>query len=193
MESATQKVVPGPDDRHLVARHRAGDPDAFEEIVSRHKRVVYLTARRLLPSHADADEAAQVAFVRAWRALDGFRGESALSTWLVRIVLNVAKTMRAAHRPTEELAAAERVADTADGTEERLRRADSRRRVREAVSRLPPRQREAVTLKVFSEMTCREVAWVMGLSEGAVKAHLHQAASNLRRLMRSSDAGRTKR
>ncbi len=95
MESATQKLITSPDDRDLAQRHRAGDPAAFEEIVARHKRVVYLTARRMLSSHADADEAAQVAFVRAWRALGRFRGDSSLRTWLVRIVLNVAKTMRA--------------------------------------------------------------------------------------------------
>ena len=190
MESATQRVIPGSDDRDLAARHRAGDPAAFEEIVARHKRVVYLTARRMLPSHVDADEAAQVAFVRAWRALDRFRGESSLRTWLVRIVLNVAKTMRASNKPTEELPDAERVVDSTEGSERRLQRAQSRRRVREAVARLPPRQREVVTLKVFSEMTYREVADVMELSEGAVKAHMNQAASNLRRLMTGPDEGR---
>ena len=193
MESATQKLITSPDDRDLAQRHRAGDPAAFEEIVARHKRVVYLTARRMLSSHADADEAAQVAFVRAWRALGRFRGDSSLRTWLVRIVLNVAKTMRASRRPTEELPDSERVVDPAEGSERRLFREQSRQRVREAVSRLPPRQREAVTLKVFSEMTYKEVAQVMELSEGAVKAHMHQAASNLRRLMASSDAGRAER
>jgi RNA polymerase sigma-70 factor (ECF subfamily) len=181
VESATQRAISSPDDRDLAARHRAGDPTAFEEIVARHKRVVYLTARRMLPGHADADEAAQIAFVRAWRALERFRGESSLRTWLVRIVLNVAKTMRTSSRPTEELPDSERLVDPAEGSEQRLRRAQSRRRVR-----------EAVTLKVFSEMTYREVANVMELSEGAVKAHLHQATSNLRGLMASSEAGRAR-
>jgi RNA polymerase sigma-70 factor (ECF subfamily) len=180
------------DDRDLAERHRAGDPSAFEEIVARHKRVVYLTARKLLPSHADADEAAQLAFVRAWRALDGFRGDSSLRTWLVRIVLNVAKTMRSSGRPTEELPGPDRVVDPGESSEKHVQRAEARRRVREAVARLPPRQREAVTLKVFSEMTYKEAARVMELSEGAVKAHLHQAASNLRRLMSEPDDGRAK-
>jgi RNA polymerase sigma-70 factor (ECF subfamily) len=182
-----------PDDRVLAQRHREGDRSAFEEIVARHKRVVYLTARRLLQSHEDADEAAQVAFVRAWRALDRFRGESSLRTWLVRIVLNVAKTMRSSARPTEALDLSERLADPRVGPEERIGLEQSRRRVREAVAGLPPRQREAVTLKLFSEMTCKEVAMAMGLSEGAVKAHLHQATANLRRSMASSEARSTER
>lgn len=193
MELAIQKVIPGPDDRDLAERHRAGDPAAFEEIVARHRRVVYLTARRMLPSHADADEAAQLAFVRAWRALDRFRGESSLRTWLVRIVLNVARTMHASSRTTEELPDSEKVVDPGEGSDERVRRSEARRRVREAVAKLPPRQREVVALKVFSEMTYKEVARVMELSEGAVKAHLHQAASNLRRLMAGSETGRAER
>jgi len=187
VKTATEKATPHQDDAELLARHRAGDATAFEQIVARHKRVVYLTARRLLPSHEDADEAAQQAFVRAWRSLDGFRSDSALRTWLVRIVLNVAKSIRAASKPTEDLPESDLLPDPAAGAEEGVHRAEARRRVREAVSRLPPRQRETVVLKIFSEMTHREVAEVMELSEGAVKAHLHQAVSNLRRLMAGSD------
>ena len=193
MKTATERASPVPVDVELVERHRAGDAAAFSEIVARHKRVVYLTARRMLASHEDADEAAQLAFVRAWRSLCGFRGDSALRTWLVRIVLNVAKSMIAAARPVEELEDSERWADPAEGTEAHVARDEARLRVREAVDRLPPRQREAVVLKVFSEMTYREAAEVMELSEGAVKAHVHQAVSNLRRLMAESDATRTVR
>ena len=75
----------------------------------------------------------------------------------------------------------DRLADRSQGSEERLRRDELRRRVRRSVSELPPRQRQAVLLKVFSELTYREVAQAMQLSEGAVKAHLHQAVSNMRR------------
>lgn len=188
MMTATERAHPVPADSELVERHRAGDAAAFGEIVARHKRVVYLTARRLLASHEDADEAAQLAFVRAWRSLGGFRGDSALRTWLVRIVLNVAKSMAAGKRTVEELPDQRGWPDPAEGSESRLARDEARRRVRAAVERLPPRQREAVVLKVFSDMTYREAADVMELSEGAVKAHLHQAVSNLRRLMAESEA-----
>jgi RNA polymerase sigma-70 factor (ECF subfamily) len=187
VKTATEKAAPRQDDAELLARHRAGDATAFEQIVARHKRVVYLTARRLLPSHEDADEAAQLAFVRAWRSLDRFRADSALRTWLVRIVLNVAKTKLRSGKPTEELPVSDLLPDPTERADDGLRRREARRRVRAAVSRLPPRQRETVVLKVFSEMTHREVAEVMELSEGAVKAHLHQAVSNLRRLLAEAD------
>ena len=190
MESAVQPEQSGNTDATLVERTRTGDTKAFDEIVARHKRTVYSAARRLLGSHEDADEAAQIAFVRAWQALNGFRGESSLRTWLVRIVLNVSKSLRAKAPPLDGLEGQEQLADTRAGSEDLLRRRESAVRVRRAVNQLPPRQREVVMLKVFSEMTHREVAQILGLSEGAVKAHLHQAVSNLRRLMAGAAAGR---
>ena len=190
MESAVQPELPGASDATLVERTRAGDADAFDEIVRRHKRAVYFTARRLLGSHEDADEAAQIAFVRAWKALGGFRGEASLRTWLVRIVLNVSKSLRAGEPPLDGLEGQEQLADPRAGSDDLLRQAQARERVQSAVSRLPPRQREVVTLKVLAEMTHREVARIMGLSEGAVKAHLHQAVSNLRRRMGAVEPGR---
>jgi len=189
VETAVQPERSGNTDARLVERTRAGDVRAFDEIVARHKRAVYSTARRLLGSHEDADEAAQIAFVRAWQALDGFRGESSLRTWLVRIVLNVSKSLRARARPLDGLEGQEQLADTRAGSDELLRRRELRARVRRAVDRLPPRQREVVILKVFSEMTHREVAEILELSVGAVKAHLHQAVSNLRRRMTGAVAG----
>lgn len=166
-----------------MARFRAGDTKAFERVVRDNRRAVYLMARRLLGSHEDADEAAQVAFVRAWRSRGTFRGASSLRTWLIRIALNVAKSMLSSKIEGESLDGLETVADANEGSYQRLRRKQSRERVRRAVVGLPARQREVVLLKVFSDLTHREVAEIMRLSEGAVKAHLHQAVANLRRRM----------
>ena len=170
-------------DAALVARFRRGDAAAFDEIVRDHRREVYGVARRVLGSHEDADEVAQEAFLRAWRGLGRFRGEAALRTWLIRITLNVARTLRARSREFWTLDHAESLLAEGPGADERLDRAESGKRVRDAVARLPPRQREVVMLKVFSGLTYRDVAQVMDLSEGAVKAHLHQAVANLRRRM----------
>jgi RNA polymerase sigma-70 factor (ECF subfamily) len=171
-------------DASLGERFRRGDAEAFERIVREHGRTVYLLARRLLRSHDDADEAAQRAFVRAWKARRTFRGASSIGTWLGRIALNTARSMIRSRRLHEPLERLDRLADGTPGSDEFAGRREARDRVRRAVAGLPPRQREAVLLKVFGEMTCRETAEVMGVSEGAVKAHLHQAVSNLRRRMR---------
>ena len=164
-------------------RFRRGERDVFDEIVRSYRREVYRVARRILGSHEDADEATQEAFVRAWRSLRQFRGDASLRTWLIRIVLNVARAQRTRRVPTTGLEEIGVVAADGETADDRVRRGEVRRRVRDAVSKLPPRQREVVALKVFSELTYRDVARVMGLSEGAVKAHLHQAVSNLRRRM----------
>jgi RNA polymerase sigma-70 factor (ECF subfamily) len=181
VEAVIDDRTQAPDDGTLLRRFRAGDATAFKDIVRAHRSAVYRVARRVLGSHEDADEAAQLAFVRAWKGLHRFRGDAALRTWLVRIALNVARTMRAARRPVEGMDAAERLPDPAEGSDAALGRDQERQRLRRAVAKLPPRQREVVILKVFSEMTCGDVAAVLRLSEGTVKAHLHKAVANLRR------------
>ena len=193
MQTALQQVRPTDPDAISLERARVGDPRGFEEIVARHKRIVYCAARRLLGTHEDADEAAQQAFVRAWRSLGGFRGDCSVRSWLVRIVLNVAKSMRSSGRPLDPLEGKESLADPRADSEEAVRLGQLRQQVRRAVDGLPPRQREVVVLKVLSEMTHREVAEIMGLSEGAVKAHLHQAVANLRRLLKDGEARRIDR
>ena len=175
-----------PRDAVLLGRFRDGDPAALDEIVRAHRVAVYRVARRILGSHEDADEAAQVAFVKAWRALGRFRGESSIRTWLIRIVLNVSRSMLSSRKVTDGIDAVDAVADGGDASDTMLRRREDRERVRAAVAGLPPRQREVVILKVFHEMTYSDVARVMDLTEGAVKAHLHQAVANLRRMMAPS-------
>lgn len=167
----------------LEERFRGGDEAAFDEVVRRHREAVYRMARRILGSHEDADEAAQVALLRAWQARQRFRGEASLRTWLIRIVMNVSRSMRGSATILEGLESSEAIAAREKSSEERLNVRRMRVQVRRAVAELPARQREVVLLKVFGELTYREVAGLMELSEGAVKAHLHQAVSNLRRSM----------
>ncbi len=181
MEPVVAKPRGPAPDAELLRRFRSGEAAAFDEIVRTHRRTVYHVARRVLGRHEDADEAAQLTFVKAWRALGRFRGDSSIRTWLVRIALNVSRSMWSARREQVGLEDLQELPDAGEGSDGRLGRRQDRRRIRQAVTRLPPRQREVVLLKVFSEMTYAEVAEVLQLSEGTVKAHLHQAVSNLRR------------
>jgi RNA polymerase sigma-70 factor (ECF subfamily) len=178
-------------ERDLLERFRKGDPSAFDAIVAAHRLAVYRVARRLLGSHDAADEATQETFVRAWRSLHGFREDARLRTWLIRIALNVSRTVGAGRG--REAVAVEAIGDpegSGQTPEAAAVRRDSGRRVRRAVATLPPRQREVVALKVFSDMTYEDVAAAMGLTVGAVKAHFHQAVANLRRRMVDARAPR---
>ena len=170
-------------EKRLLERASGGDRAAFDAIVLRHRLAVYRIARRLLRSHEEADEATQETFVRAWRAIGGFRGESRVATWLARIAINAARTIAATRPQAAPLDGVEAEAGVPPAAQAGLLRREDAARVRRAVAELPPRQREVVALKVFSEMTYEEVAAAMGLTVGAVKAHLHQAIANLRRRM----------
>lgn len=160
-------------DRVLVDAARAGDVDAFEVLVRRHQGKMYRVALRLLGSDADAQDATQETFVRAWRGLGRFRGESAVSTWLYRIVTNRCLNVVAARRPAESLDPdlPSVGSDPAEIAEQRERFAAVARHVRS----LPPEQRAALVLRDFEGLSYEEVAAVLGVSVAAVKGRIHRA------------------
>jgi RNA polymerase sigma-70 factor (ECF subfamily) len=163
------------DDGRLVDRFQQGDGSAFDELVLRHRLAVYRLAYRLLGNHAEADDVSQEAFVRAYGALSGFRGEAAFRTWITRIVLNLALSARHARRASIPL-------EEAGVQGERPTAADIvlKREVRRAVSGLPPRQRQVLILKVYEGMKFIEIASTAGMSIGTAKATFFQAVRNLK-------------
>ncbi len=142
-------------------------------LVRRHQTAVYRVALRLLGSAADAEDATQDAFVQAWRGLGGFRGQSAVSTWLYRIVTNRCLNMLAARRPIEplEFEVASSSRDPAQVAEQHERFAA----VAGAVSALPAEQRAALVLRDFEGLSYEEIAHVLGVSMAAVKGRIHRA------------------
>jgi RNA polymerase sigma-70 factor (ECF subfamily) len=160
------------DDRILLRAAQDGDLDAFEALVRHHQAAVYRIALRMLGSEADAQDATQETFVRAWRGLKRFRRESTVSTWLYRIVTRRCLDMLAARRPTEdlqiELAARIDPADTAE-QRERLRA------VTRAIAGLPDEQRAALVLREFEGLSYDQVADVLNTSVSAVKGRIHRA------------------
>ena len=175
------------DDERLVGRVRAGDREAFRELVARYERLVRHVVHRMVTDDGEAEEVCQDVFLRAYRGLAGFRGDAKLSTWIGRIAYNTA-AKRLARRRTRVEAAPEDAGrrSTAEratpGTQlDDVVRAELRAFVREKVGELAPEQRAAVTLFHLEEMSVAEVAAVMGVPEGTVKSHLFRA----RRLLRS--------
>ena len=159
-------------DRVLVDAARAGDVDAFEVLVRRHQGRVYRVALRLLGSDADAQDAAQETFIRAWRGLGRFRGESDVSTWLYRIVTNRCLNVIAARRSAESLdmELPSVGSDPAEITEQ-LERFTA---VARQVASLVPEQRAAVVLRDFEGLSYEDVAEVLGVSVAAVKGRIHR-------------------
>lgn len=176
------------DDKDLVAMAAAGRRDAFDLIVSRHRRAVYLVCYRFVRHHEDASDLAQDVFLRAWRALPRFKGESALSTWLYRIAVNVSLSKASLKSPAvEALAAFGDIEDArADLPGDRLARRERALAVRAAIRALPPKQRATLILRVYHELPHQQIAQVLGNSVGSVKANFFHALRNLRKALGSA-------
>ena len=166
-----------PDEQSLVRRAQAGDQAAFRVLVARHRDRAYALALRLTGSAADAEEVAQDAFVRAWRALPAFRLEARFGTWLHRIVARLALDRRVqlqarAKREAPESDAPEPVAPEAGEENERI--------LALLLAELPERARAAVVLYYYEDRSVGEVARILGVPEGTVKTLLSRARVSLR-------------
>jgi RNA polymerase sigma-70 factor (ECF subfamily) len=170
------------EDRKAVEACQRGEREAFDQLMERYQRDVYRLCYRYVNNHEDANDMAQEVFIKAYRALGRFRGESSFSTWLYRIAVNTCLNFRASRRPAgEELP--EGLADAAATVGERLEKDEQARQVREAVRRLPEKQRATLILKIYHDLTHQEVAHILGSTVGTVKANLFHALGNLRRMM----------
>lgn len=164
----------------LVARARERDAGAFRELVEQHRDRAYGLALRILRSAEDAEEVAQDAFLRAWQALPGFRGEARFSTWLHQIVVRRAldrlETLKA--RRGREGVLDEDALPALDGPDPAARA--TAMRVERLLDRLSPIQRAAVTLYYFEDQAVERVAEILEMPENTVKTHLARARAALR-------------
>jgi RNA polymerase sigma-70 factor (ECF subfamily) len=167
----------------LLEACRRSDPGAFEELVERTHRQVYTLAYRLVGDRHEAEDVVQEAYLRAYRALPGFRGDARFETWLYRIVANAAMThLRRRGRFGELLAEGHPAAlrePEARTAEETLGDAE----VKRALAALPEGQRVVVVLKDVYGFSCQEIGDHIGISEGAVKVRLHRARRRLKELI----------
>jgi RNA polymerase sigma-70 factor (ECF subfamily) len=185
-EAAPTDDLATADDRTLVDAFLAGQREAFDVIVERHRRQVYQLCYRFVGNHEDAADLAQDVFVRAFKGLRQFKGQSSLGTWLYRVGVNACLNRLAVKRPETEAIDPTRHVDTR-GVDplEGVLRGERAAEVRLAIDRLPPKQRATLMLRVYQELTHEEIARILGSSVGAVKANFFHALGNLRRLLQS--------
>lgn len=172
------------DDSVLIARAQRGDSVAYEEIVQRYQQVAFRTAYVITGSAPDAEDAAQEAFVKAYRALYRFRLGSDLRPWLLRIVANEARNrVRSSGRRHQlELRLAEgfRPGDAAPSPEAVAVAADERRRLLAMVNALSEEDRQVIASRYFLQLSGEETATVLGIPQGTVKSRLSRALARLR-------------
>jgi RNA polymerase sigma-70 factor, ECF subfamily len=171
-------------DAELAAACLDSRPGAFDLIVERHRRAIYLLCYRFVSNHEDASDLSQDVFLRAYRGLRNFRGQSSLGTWLYRIGVNVClnrvavKTLK-----TEQLEEQRHVDTKTESPADRVLRDERAVRVRAAVAQLPRKQRAALILRMYHEMSHQEIADIVGSSVGAVKANVFHALQNLKKII----------
>jgi RNA polymerase sigma-70 factor, ECF subfamily len=173
------------DDATLVAACLAGERGAFDVVVSRHQRQVYRLCYRYVGNHEDAADLAQDVFVRAFKGLKSFKGQSALATWLYRIAVNVCLNRIAVKAPRlEPIDHRDRVDHRAERPDSALLRSERMEEVRAAIQQLPRKQRATLILRVYHDLPHEQIAGILGSSVGAAKANFFHALANLRRLLK---------
>ena len=187
MPAADDRPLHELDEPGLVGACLAQRPGAFDLIVERHRRAVYQLCYRFVGNHEDASDLSQDVFLRAYRGLRSFRGQSTLATWLYRIGVNVclnrvtAKTTLG--KLTEPIEEKQFVDVRAESPSELMLKDERAARVRAAIAQLPRKQRAALILRTYHEMSHQEIADLLGSSVGAVKANFFHALGNLKKLL----------
>ncbi len=183
-------------DEELVARSIDGDADSFSELIHRWERPIYALAYRTIGREEDARDVCQETFLRAYRALSGFRGQAKFSSWLYRIALNLCRdwVRRERRRPVVQMAddvdlvelAAER--EPVEQIEDLVARRDMTRLVQRAMALLAEEQRTAIILKEYHGLTFQEIADLVGCPLSTVKTRLYQGLTVLRRELAVDEA-----
>lgn len=174
-----------PEEKRLIERSQAGDMNAFRTLVERHQRYAYALAFRIVCNESDARDIVQESFIRVWRSLKAFDLDKKFTTWLYRIVVNLAcDCMRAEKRKRrlflvtgeEECFARENGL-----SDETVCNRDLVEHIRRLADGLPPRQRLVFVLRDLQDMTMEEVAETLHMSMASVKTNLCYARKQIRK------------
>lgn len=186
-----------PSDDELLRAHVAGDPDAFGELFGRHRDRMWRVALRTTGDPEDAADALQEAMIAAFRRAESFRGDSAVTTWLHRIVVNAGldrlrrRAVRAAEPLPDDLdeaaARGDVAIDPAPDPADAAIAGDTVRRVHAALDRLPPDQKAAIVLVDLEGFRIDEAAAVLDCASGTVKSRCSRGRSRLAELLRDAE------
>ena len=167
--------------RELIESCKRGDPEAFETLVRQTHRTVFSFAFRIVGNAEDAADVTQDVYVRVWRSIRSFRGESQFGSWLYRITSNAALT---------HLKRRQRQGDPVDPVDlpevpgpDRVQQADDAAALEQALKVLPPEQRAVIVMKDVYGMTCEQIGKELGSTEGAIKVRLFRARHRLADLL----------
>ena len=175
-----QHDAAGDEDLLLVDRFLAGERHAFDSLMRRHERPIYFVALRYLRDHDEASDILQRTFLKAFEKLAEFERRSQFRTWLFRIAINLCKNRIRDKGRWQKVEPEEDVVLVAPGEIDGALQSEEQQGVlAEAVEKLAPKQRQTLELRVFGELSFREIAEIMGCTENAAKVNYHYAVKNI--------------
>ncbi len=192
-------AMTGLDDKELVTASKAGDQDAFAQLVQRHQRRVFNLVFRMLQQYEEANEVTQETFLAAWQGLPSFRGDARFSTWLYRIAYNCSLKQLEQRKRDNALQVAVQAEQSLqhEGCDERaeaeMEAHERQVLVRQQLSLLPAKYRIVLVLRHLQEMTYEEMAEILTMPIGTIKTHLFRARNLLKERLESFDSERKSR
>ncbi len=179
------------DESRLIERARRGDLGAYEDLVRAHQEAAFRAAYLITRDSADAQDAAQEAFLRAYGALGRFDTRRPFRPWLLRIATNVALNRVRASRRRQSMAerygTRESIGQAEPAIEAGVLKRERSRRVRDAIDRLRPDDRQLIVLRYFFDLSEAELAQAFDVAAGTIKSRLHRALGRLRDTIRAHD------
>ena len=181
-------------EQELVTRAKAGDQQAFEQLVLDNQNRIYSLAVRLTGDREEGADLAQEAFVKAWQGLPAFQGESSFATWLYRLATNLCLDhLRAQKRRTQSMGPALSLDDEENGPvqvadqqlqpQEAVERSERRRALERGLASLPDHHRQVLIMRELSGLSYQEIAQVLDLDLGTVKSRIARARLSLRKIL----------
>ena len=172
-----------PTDATLVRRFQEGDPTAFDALVLRYQPRILRLVTHILHSAQDAEDIAQEVFLRAYRGLPRFRGDASFETWLTRITVNTCARELRRRRLRKSLMLPLRDVPQKPQLLANLEKEEEQRLVHDTLKRLSPRHRIVLSLYYLEELSCEQIAAILGCSCGTIKSRLYHARKRLRKLL----------
>jgi RNA polymerase sigma-70 factor (ECF subfamily) len=194
-KAAMTPPVPALGEEALIARCRAGEQGAFEQLYRDHRRIVAATLYKVLGDRVELDDLIQEVFLIAFRGLERFRGDSKVSTWLYRICINVAlgRLRQRGRRPPPvslEPAHERTLEDGRDNPERLLERGEDVARVRRALDALPPKKRVVLVMHEIDGLELKEIAGILGVPQVTARTRLHYAKKEFYGLLARGEGGK---
>ena len=171
------------EDLDLITRTRAGDREAFDELVLKYQKPLYSLLYRMLSNHEDAADVLQKTFVRAFLGIGSFEQRSSFKTWLYQIAINLAKNVYRDRAKITQVPIDDVIVKKDPRTLDALIQKENRLKLRQALAGLPEKQRMTVMLRVQESKKFEEIAEIMKCSLGTAKANYHHGVQKLKGMM----------